>query len=145
MDDEEIESSDDEEPTGQRDLQAEADDEFDSVPSVEGGREAHSKNSKTATAAHVEALANKLQRNDRKFDKFRCARGCRAMLATKSAFRNTTLTKWDERTRLIGKKSGKKDFSALESAIVNQIQKVSSRENALEEENLLYYAEQPYV
>lgn len=42
----------------------------------------------------------------------------------KRNFRNATLTKWDERTRLIGKKSSKKDFSALESAIVKQIQKV---------------------
>ncbi|VDN60512.1 unnamed protein product [Dracunculus medinensis] len=44
-------------------------------------------------------------------------------------FRNSTLSKWDERTRLIGNfsvKNAKKDFSGFESLILKQIENVVS-------------------
>jgi protein AATF/BFR2 len=116
MDDEEIQSSEDENSDAENDddniLNEDEAEESDAEPD---DYQQHFKlSAKNVTGANIELLAKALERSDK----------------SNLKLRNTTLTKWDERTR-ITKKRSRNDFGAMESSIVKQIDKILADRNRL--------------
>ncbi|KHN77005.1 Protein AATF [Toxocara canis] len=125
--DEEIASSEGEKEDGKEDMEdALEEDDDESIPdyreeATAGGdeeEEEHDKESKQRGRHSLRRIEIELVKRHKRFD----------------GFRNSTLKKWDERTRLVGlgaAKSAKHNFSAFESVVLRQIEQIMADKHRL--------------
>ncbi|TKR93883.1 hypothetical protein L596_008257 [Steinernema carpocapsae] len=132
-DDEEIESSEDEKEEDAADGEEETDEEDkDEDMEDDGGSEDDAMDSDGAENGEADDAKKKAFKG-------RSSRSKLSGLLAKrdkrfETFRNNTLKKWDERTRLTNARSikdAKKDFSAFDSSVLTQIQKILADRNRL--------------
>jgi protein AATF/BFR2 len=114
-DDEEVESSEDEKEDEKKDEDDEVDDEEEEEEGdVDENMEEETEHSNKAKRDHSISRIHHLQKLITSRD------------SEYSKIRSTVLTKWDDRTKLVGRKTKKNDLSALESSIMKQIDRVLS-------------------
>uniref|UniRef100_A0A914Y4J4 Protein AATF n=1 Tax=Panagrolaimus superbus TaxID=310955 RepID=A0A914Y4J4_9BILA len=111
-DDEEIESSEDEkdDDDDKEDEDEDIDDEDENMEEEEDEMEHSNKTNRDLSSSRLHHLQKSISLRDSDYSKIR----------------SSVLTKWDDRTKLVGRKTKKNDLSALESSIMKQIDRVLS-------------------
>uniref|UniRef100_A0AC34GXN2 Protein AATF n=1 Tax=Panagrolaimus sp. ES5 TaxID=591445 RepID=A0AC34GXN2_9BILA len=113
-DDEEIESSEDEKEDDDKEIEEGIDGEQDEGDEDENMEEDEMEHSNKIIRDHSISRLHHLQKTISSRD------------SGYSKTRSNVLTKWDDRTKLVGRKTKKNDLSALESSIMKQIDRVLS-------------------